>query len=40
VVAWGGDFARGDEMHFEIVGDPAAVAEVAARLRGEPAPTG
>jgi hypothetical protein len=39
VVAWGGDFARGDEMHFEIVGDPAAVAEVAARLRGEPAPT-
>lgn len=40
VVAWGGDFARADEMHFEIVGDAAAVAEVAARLRGEPAPTG
>ncbi|WP_454051754.1 M15 family metallopeptidase [Cellulomonas sp. Marseille-Q8402] len=38
VVAWGGDFGgRADEMHFEIVGDPAAVAEVAARLRGEPA---
>ncbi|MEV7972115.1 M15 family metallopeptidase [Cellulomonas sp. NPDC089187] len=34
VVAWGGDFeGRADEMHFEIVGDPAAVAEVAARLR-------
>lgn len=33
VVAWGGDFTgRRDEMHFEIVGDPAAVAEVAARL--------
>ena len=38
VVAWGGDFSRADEMHFEIVGDAAAVAEVAARLRGEPAP--
>lgn len=36
VVAWGGDFTgRGDEMHFEVVGDPEAVAEVAARLRGE-----
>lgn len=36
VVAWGGDFdGRADEMHFEIVGDAAAVAEVAARLRGE-----
>lgn len=35
VVAWGGDFdGRVDEMHFEIVGDPAAVAEVATRLRG------
>lgn len=34
VVAWGGDFdGRADEMHFEIVGDPTAVAEVAARLR-------
>jgi hypothetical protein len=38
-VAWGGDFARPDEMHFEIVGDAAAVAEVAARLRGDPPPT-
>jgi hypothetical protein len=38
VVAWGGDFGgRADEMHFEIVGDAEAVAEVAARLRGEPA---
>jgi len=36
VVAWGGDFeGRVDEMHFEIAGDAAAVAEVAARLRGE-----
>ncbi|WP_217616108.1 M15 family metallopeptidase [Cellulomonas sp. GbtcB1] len=39
-VAWGGDFAgRRDEMHFEIVGSPEVVAEVAARLRGE-APAG
>ena len=39
VVAWGGDFGgRADEMHFEIVGNPAAVAEVAARLRGETPP--
>ncbi|VTR75847.1 hypothetical protein CHMI_00600 [Cellulomonas hominis] len=38
VVAWGGDFGgRADEMHFEIVGDAEAVAEVARRLRGEPA---
>lgn len=35
VVVWGGDYGgRSDEMHFEIVGDAAAVAEVAARLRG------
>lgn len=34
-VAWGGDFTgRRDEMHFEIVGSPEVVAEVAARLRG------
>jgi hypothetical protein len=32
-VAWGGDFDRADEMHFEIVGGPEVVAEVAARLR-------
>ncbi len=33
VVAWGGDFdGRADEMHFEIIGDADAVAEVAARL--------
>jgi len=37
VVAWGGDFdGRVDEMHFEIVGDADAVAEVAARLAGTP----
>lgn len=33
VVAWGGDYGgRSDEMHFEIVGTPEQVAEVAARL--------
>ncbi|QZN84301.1 M15 family metallopeptidase [Cellulomonas sp. C5510] len=32
VVAWGGDFDRPDEMHFEIVGTPQEVAEVAERL--------
>lgn len=32
-VRWGGDYDdRPDEMHFEIVADPAAVAAVAARL--------
>jgi hypothetical protein len=34
VVAWGGDFDRPDEMHFEIVGTAAEVAEVAARIGG------
>ena len=33
VVRWGGDYpGRPDEMHFEIVGTPAQVAAVAARL--------
>lgn len=34
VLAWGGDFERPDEMHFEIVGTPEQVAEVAARVAG------
>jgi len=35
VVRWGGDYSgRKDEMHVEIVGSQAAVAAVAARLRG------
>lgn len=40
VVRWGGDYdGRADEMHFEVVGAPIAVARVAARLRaGTPAP--
>jgi hypothetical protein len=37
IIRWGGDFSgTPDEMHFEIVGDVAAVARVAARLRGTP----
>lgn len=34
VVRWGGDYSgRVDEMHFEIVGDPAHVYEVAALIK-------
>lgn len=34
VVRWGGDYkGRKDEMHFEVVGSPAAVAKVADRIR-------
>ena len=41
VVRWGGDYTgRKDEMHVEIVGTPAQVAAVAARLRGVPLPSG
>lgn len=32
VLAWGGDFEHPDEMHVEIVGTPAEVAQVAARV--------
>ena len=34
VLVWGGDFERPDEMHFEVVGTPEEVAEVAARVAG------
>jgi hypothetical protein len=35
VIRWGDDYTgRVDGMHFEIVGTPAAVARVAAKLRG------
>lgn len=35
VIRWGGDYSgRKDEMHIEVVGSQAAVAAVAARLRG------
>lgn len=34
VVRWGGDYkSRADEMHFEIVGNPAQVAKVADKIR-------
>lgn len=43
VVRWGGDYTgRKDDMHFEIVGDAAAVALVAAKIRaldGKPTPS-
>lgn len=41
VVAWGGEWSRPDEMHFEIVGSAAAVGAVADRIRrtGGTAPT-
>lgn len=35
VVRWGGDYTgRKDEMHFEIIGNAAAVAKLAAKLSG------
>ncbi len=41
MLAWGGGFDRPDEMHFEIVGTPDEVADVAARLAaGSSRPTG
>lgn len=37
LIRWGGDYqGRKDEMHFEINGSAAAVAELAGRLRREP----
>ncbi|MCL1871823.1 MAG: M15 family metallopeptidase [Promicromonosporaceae bacterium] len=41
VVRWGGDYTVGpvDEMHYELVGTPAQVAALAARLTSPPAPT-
>lgn len=33
VVRWGGTYSRPDEMHFEVIGNAAAVARVAAKLR-------
>ena len=39
VIRWGGDFSgTKDDMHFEIRGTAAEVADVAARLRGAPSP--
>lgn len=40
VLRWGGDYTgRADEMHVEIVGSAAAVAKLAAKITGQPAPT-
>lgn len=36
VVRWGGTYSRPDEMHFEIVGTPAQVAEAARKLGSGP----
>ncbi|MFC0623821.1 M15 family metallopeptidase [Kribbella deserti] len=39
VIRWGEDYTRRkDGMHFEIIGTAAAVARVAAKLRGKPVP--
>lgn len=38
VVRWGGTYSRPDEMHFEVVGTPAQVAEAARKLGGTSAP--
>lgn len=36
VVRWGGDYTgRADEMHFEIIGSPAAVARIARKIEGK-----
>jgi hypothetical protein len=40
VVRWGGDYnGRKDEMHFEIVGNAAAVKRVASKFRATQAPS-
>lgn len=34
VIRWGGDYRnRADEMHFEVVGSPAAIARIADKVR-------
>lgn len=35
VIRWGGDFGRPDPMHWEIVGTPQQVAQLAARIESE-----